>query len=875
MVSGIGTFVFLMNYYTSETNIVKYEDGDMVYHPQDKDVVWDKKECVLYYDNLLTVYLNEELSKKQEKALAHKIHGKVVTRINGTVNVIQIKVKSTDFSKLNVYAEKLKESEEVFDAFYDAPCLVTENADDKNPWSDDGKIISDKNSKKPGGNDWWAEAIGAYDAWDYIDTRKDNFSDVTMGILDNGFDTEHEDLKNEEDSNKISALDGYTKNSAADHGTHIMGIIGANNNGVGIRGIADLAKIKYVDWSPNSNKKKDKDNYVSLVNNGEYINILNRMIEQTCVINNSWGKEAIQAKVDYNFLDFFEKFEIKKVSYEEYCKAFENDCKLSARNCIDMIVKSLEKGYNKILIVQAAGNGNSLNSGVKSTLSGYYTNITQDVFNEWKNGLNDEQKKSMEKYSYESIKEHILIVGAVENKQEDDQYKMTSFSNYGENVDICAPGKDIYSTVTTKDNLLNYGKIYSKMSGTSMAAPMVSASAALLWSINPDLSAGEVKNILIETAGTAKKCQKDDTRETYPMLNIGAAVKKAAPAVKVKLEINYEIDEKGTQFQYGVISGINEYESEIWKIQTDSLICAEYGEIIQEIGIYNDRYYYEVGDTIYAIQIKDGNEIWKSEEHGTISGKVIGKDGTMYICSAWQPDFEAIDKNGETLVQINSFYSAFDWASDLKYEDDSIEVNMGNCKFGEGVMVKVNLSDYSYSLDENSVYRSFLSNKEYESDTVSMDELMYSIMDLNQDGAKELVIRGVNHDVEYDYHDNFRYLFYQIEEDGTVSLIDKIDNWQNGGDGELYYTLKEQNSLIVNTRLADRQTYKVFKIDSSGIVKDYSILRQSLDVQNTDGQYRRKYSYQKEEQSEQYTEITEQEWNEFEANLQEIKFNSI
>ena len=148
-------------------------------------------------------------------------------------------------------------------------------------------------------------------------------------------------------------------------------------------------------------------------------------------------------------------------------------------------------------------------------------------------------------------------------------------------------------------------------------------------------------------------------------------------------------------------------------------------------------------------------------------------------------------------------------------------------------------------------------------------------MDLNQDGAKELVIRGVNHDVEYDYHDNFRYLFYQIEEDGTVSLIDKIDNWQNGGDGELYYTLKEQNSLIVNTRLADRQTYKVFKIDSSGIVKDYSILRQSLDVQNTDGQYRRKYSYQKEEQSEQYTEITEQEWNEFEANLQEIKFNSI
>lgn len=541
LASGIGTFVFLMNYYSSEDNIVMYENGDMVYYPQEEDIVWNKEECVLYYDNLLTVYLNEELSEKQEKTLARKIHGKVVTRINGAVNVIQVKVKSTDFSKLNIYAEKLKESEEVFDALYDVPYFISENADDKNPWSDSKEVISDKNSENPGGNDWWAEAIEAYDAWKYVDVHKDKLSDVTVGILDSGFDTGHEDLRNENDSNKISALDGYANNTAGDHGTHVMGIIGANNNEVGIRGIADLAKIKYVDWTPNTNNKKDSDNYTSLLASGEYIRISSNMIEQGSIINNSWGSSCdFKTEKEYkhsNLMKFFKGEQRETASYEEYCKTFKNDCKQDAKNCINMMTKSMEKGYRKFLIIQSAGNGNSANTGVETTLNGHYSTVTEDVFNEWKNGLNDTEKKSMEKYSYENIKEHILIVGAVENEEENGQYKMTTFSNYGENVDICAPGKDVYSTVTTEDDSLENnsaedGKIYSEMSGTSMSAPMVSASAALLWSINPDLSAGEVKNILIETAETAKKCQKDDTRETYPMLNIGEAVKETVMNIR-------------------------------------------------------------------------------------------------------------------------------------------------------------------------------------------------------------------------------------------------------------------------------------------------------------------------------------------------------
>jgi len=67
------------------------------------------------------------------------------------------------------------------------------------------------------------------------------------------------------------------------------------------------------------------------------------------------------------------------------------------------------------------------------------------------------------------------------------------FSNYGRaNVDLFAPGVDIYSTIPD-------GK-FKKESGTSMASPVVAGVAALLMSHFPALTAADVKRILIETS---------------------------------------------------------------------------------------------------------------------------------------------------------------------------------------------------------------------------------------------------------------------------------------------------------------------------------------------------------------------------------------
>ena len=66
------------------------------------------------------------------------------------------------------------------------------------------------------------------------------------------------------------------------------------------------------------------------------------------------------------------------------------------------------------------------------------------------------------------------------------------FSNYGKiNVDIFAPGVDIYSSIPSNK--------YKSQSGTSMASPVVAGIASLIMSYFPKLSAKKVKEIILDS----------------------------------------------------------------------------------------------------------------------------------------------------------------------------------------------------------------------------------------------------------------------------------------------------------------------------------------------------------------------------------------
>ncbi|MBO6524287.1 MAG: S8 family peptidase [Balneolaceae bacterium] len=87
--------------------------------------------------------------------------------------------------------------------------------------------------------------------------------------------------------------------------------------------------------------------------------------------------------------------------------------------------------------------------------------------------------------------EGFLTVGASSWKEGEEL--TATFSNYGkENVDIFAPGVEVYSTYPDNE--------YKAEDGTSMASPVVAGVAALIIAYYPELTAVQVKNILMETS---------------------------------------------------------------------------------------------------------------------------------------------------------------------------------------------------------------------------------------------------------------------------------------------------------------------------------------------------------------------------------------
>ncbi len=115
---------------------------------------------------------------------------------------------------------------------------------------------------------------------------------------------------------------------------------------------------------------------------------------------------------------------------------------------------------------------------------------------------------------YPAACDHVLSVAATEQADE-----LTDFSSRGfrpadlQWVDVAAPGKDIYSTVVGEDinmnGIMDGGEdadvsgtfdIYDTMDGTSMASPVVSGVAGLIFSKNPAAGPTEVYQLIVRNA---------------------------------------------------------------------------------------------------------------------------------------------------------------------------------------------------------------------------------------------------------------------------------------------------------------------------------------------------------------------------------------
>lgn len=271
---------------------------------------------------------------------------------------------------------------------------------------------------------------------------------VLVAVLDTGIDADHPDLiANVRTDLSYNYIPGESAiNDRHGHGTHVAGIIAAMNNDAGMHGIAFNADL----LSHNVISPIDKNGRMISIPVSVIATAFERSILSGAkVINNSWAFDMP-----------FERF--RGVN------------SLQALRDTGYLFPDMEKQFdrmvaNDVINVFAAGNSYGRNPDILA--------ITP--------------------YFKQSLQGHWIVAVAL-----DQNNKIANFSNKcGIAKDFCmaAPGVRINSTATndrSEDNDFNY----TIKSGTSMAAPAIAGSVALLRSHFPELSAPEIVQILFDTA---------------------------------------------------------------------------------------------------------------------------------------------------------------------------------------------------------------------------------------------------------------------------------------------------------------------------------------------------------------------------------------
>lgn len=306
------------------------------------------------------------------------------------------------------------------------------------------------------------DLIGAKNLWDFdIDC-----SNVTVGVMDSGIQTNHEDLIDnmwvntgeiagdgiDNDGNGyIDDIYGWNCGDnngdvsyVSNHGVHVAGIVSAvTDNSKGVASIARNAKIASLKIF-NSSGKSTLSYIIAGINYAQKnnINIIN------CSFGGiGWGSTSVNT------------------------------------------IKSAMVSVPDMFFVIAAGNvATSTPEANNDKVAVYPSQLTKDLDN----------------------------VISVANTTSSDV--LSSTSHYGAtSVDIAAPGTSIYSTIPTSS--------YGTMSGTSMATPMVASTVAVMRAVKPNITAKEIKEILCSSSD--KLSSLSDKVISGGRLNVYNAVKAA------------------------------------------------------------------------------------------------------------------------------------------------------------------------------------------------------------------------------------------------------------------------------------------------------------------------------------------------------------
>lgn len=280
---------------------------------------------------------------------------------------------------------------------------------------------------------------------------------VKVAIIDDGFDTTHPELERRIyrsfDCSSGTCIIGNVKHTSSSeyHGTAVSGIIAANGDKKGIRGIAPMVNLILIKMPLHLTSHSIISMFQVAIDSGADI------------INCSWGTDDVDQSVE---------------DYLGYISKNERDGK-------------------GVVVVFASGNDN------------------QSMAND------------------ESAVESVIGVGATDHNN-----LRTSYSNYGKELDIVAPGGgnvagdygistiDPVGSAGATDNdynlfnELNNGSEVSFI-GTSASAPILTGAIALMFEANPNLTFLQIKELLQSTS--------DKIGQNVPYINDSVVLSTTTP----------------------------------------------------------------------------------------------------------------------------------------------------------------------------------------------------------------------------------------------------------------------------------------------------------------------------------------------------------
>jgi subtilase-type serine protease len=275
------------------------------------------------------------------------------------------------------------------------------------------------------------------------------------------------------------------------HGTHVGGIAAGSRDGGAMHGVAFNAQIISAE-----NGDPGPEDGIVLGNDGAvYKAGWDALVASGArIINNSWG---------IGITDKFAKGG-KNPAYPHFT------------------VDDAQKQFDQIKQILGTNPGGAYQGAIDAARSGVVTIFAAG--NDY--NLNNPDAMAGLAYFVPEIAPNWLSVASLQDPTNTGDYSISTFSSrcgYTASFCVSAPGTRVYSSVIEGTSLENLTTGYAKYSGTSMAAPHVAGSVAVLMERFPYLSGAQVAEVL-KTTATDMGAPGIDALYGWGMINLGKAI---------------------------------------------------------------------------------------------------------------------------------------------------------------------------------------------------------------------------------------------------------------------------------------------------------------------------------------------------------------